>query len=158
MILFTNLFLFSVLTPQSVSSLKQEELVLKCFLFLPVINKTNSPWQLQADVFNHWYSFRSISNKEIKSVHGNILKPKGIKMCTWNTGNSLLLNKMLEVRNIVYQHKPLVFGVSEARLREKDELISVEVPDYVMHPCLTRNQYDKRAIIYTHRDLLVKNG
>ena len=59
-----------------------------------------------------FYSFTDLSNKYSKRTYGN-RKKNGIRLCHFNKGNSLLLNRVLEVENIINQHRPHVLGISE---------------------------------------------
>ena len=124
--------------------------------YLILTGQAQESWAAgKVDILKQFYSYRSIPNKLVKSLNGNISKKRGIKICTWNKGNSLLINRMPEIKNIINQHKPLLFGISEARFREKDDKNSIEISDYQFHPCLTKNQGDVRALVYTHKDLVV---
>lgn len=116
--------------------------------YLILTGQAQESWAAgKVDILKHFYSYRSIPNKLVKSLNGNISKKRGIKICTWNKGNSLLINRMPEIKNIINQHKPLLFGISEARFREKDDKNSIEISDYQFHPCLTKNQGDVRALV-----------
>ena len=53
----------------------------------------------------------------------------------WNKGSSFLLNKRDDIENIIENYRPQVLGLSEANLRNQDNLADVQLQDYNLHTC-----------------------
>ena len=98
------------------------------------------------------YNFRVISNFQSRYVNGN-KSSKGIKIAHWNQGNSHLVNKMSEIKNIIAKHHPHVLGVSEANLLSGHDQRMVAIPNYTLHVCPTITNPtigNSRVVVYTH--------
>ena len=77
----------------------------------------------------------------------------------WNKGSSFLLNKRDDIENIIENYRPQVLGLSEANLRNQDNLADVQLQDYNLHTCPTIDNPDhgvSRFVVYTHKSLVVK--
>ena len=104
------------------------------------------------------YIFTMVSNFESRSVNGN-RSSKGIKIAHWNKGNSHLVNKMAEIKNIIGTHHPHILGVSEANLLDKHDQSLVAIPDFNLHVCPTISNPtlgNSRVVVYTHKDIVAK--
>ena len=102
------------------------------------------------------YIFTMVSNFESRSVNGN-RSSKGIKIAHWNKGNSHLVNKMAEIKNIIGTHHPHILGVSEANLLDKHDQSLVAIPDFNLHVCPTISNPslgNSRVVVYTHKDIV----
>ena len=91
-------------------------------------------------------------------TYGNKIQ-NGIRIVHWNKGSSFLENKMTEIEPNIQQHRPHIFGLSEANLFSQHGLNNVQLPDYTLHTCptLSNNQLNvSRVVVYTHNSLVVK--
>ena len=102
-----------------------------------------------------FYTPAAISNKQAHTVNGNT--NTGIRLLSWNKGNTFLTTKMDTIKQIVDKEKPHVFSIQEARLRQGVPLEDVQIPGYDLHlDGLYLAGKTARNIVYTHRDLVVK--
>ena len=97
---------------------------------------------------------RQISNHEMKIYNGN--RVKSIKLAHWNKGNSLLVSRMHEIKNLVECHSPQVIGISEANFSKDHNKNLVEIPDYELYLCPVAGIEMHRIAVYCHKDLIVK--
>ena len=99
-----------------------------------------------------------VTNFQSRCTYGN-RKTNGVKIAHWNKGGSYLINKMPEIRNIIGQHNPHIFGLSEANLLDVHDKNLAEVPDYNLHLSTTISNPSlkvSRVVVYTHKDLVAK--
>jgi hypothetical protein len=99
--------------------------------------------------------FKMVTNFQSRCTYGN-RKTNGVKIAHWNKGGSYLINKMPEIRNIIGQHNPHIFGLSEANLLDVHDK---NLADYNLH--LSTTIYNtslkaSRVVVYTHKDLVAK--
>ena len=116
------------------------------------------PCRVIGDDCKLFYIFTRISNFEARYVNGN-RSSKGIKIAHWNKGNSHLVNKISEIKNIMAKHNPHILGVSEANLLENHDQSLVEVPNYNLHVCPTITHPsigNSRIVVYTHKEIVAK--
>ena len=102
--------------------------------------------------------FTMITNFQSRYTIGN-RKNKGIKISHWNKGVSYLINKMPEIKNIISQHQPHIFGISEANLLDVHDPGLAAVQDFHLHVCPTiknPNLKTSRVVVYTHKDIVAK--
>ena len=86
-------------------------------------------------------------------------KKNGMTIMHWNKGPSLLQNKMHDIENIIDKYKPHILGLSEANLRNFDDISEVQIKDYNLHVCPTINNLNhrvSRVVVFTHRSVVVK--
>ena len=103
-------------------------------------------------------SYRTISNAEMRRINGNG-RSKGIKIAHWNKGNSLLVNKIQEIKTIMLAEKPHIIGLSEANFLDRDDKQLVSIDEYNFHICKTINNPKlkiSRVVVYTHVDIIAK--
>ena len=104
------------------------------------------------------FLFKMVTNFENRYLHGN-RKLSGIKISHWNKGGSHLGNKILEVKSIISETRPHIFGLSEANLFEDHDRNLVEIQDYDLHLPLTHSNpllECSRIVTYTHKSLVSK--
>ena len=66
------------------------------------------------------------------------------------------MNKMEEIKILVEQHKPMVFGLGEANITADQDLKQLQLTDYNLHlPSSINdpNQRIARVAVYTHKRL-----
>ena len=85
---------------------------------------------------------------------------RGMNCVYWNKGNSLLKNKMQDIKVIVRDHHPHIFGLGEANLKREHDLDDIKIDGYNVHidnaidcPELANTA---RVVVYTHNLLRVK--
>ena len=87
--------------------------------------------------------------------YGN--RETGIKLMSFNKGNTFLINSLDTIKQIIDREKPHVLSIQEARLRQNCPLEDVQIPDYILHTDgLYQAGKTARNVVYTHRDLIVK--
>ena len=153
-LVFSFILLYIVLLYSNRSCLEQSYSTKSCFQ-TSVLTAT-SPYEaatktLVASLFSQ------ISNFEARYTNGN--RSKGIKISHWNKGGSYLINKMPEIKNIISQHKPHIFGISEANLLDVHDPGLAAVQDYHLHICPTISNPSlktSRVVVYTHKDIVAK--
>ena len=104
------------------------------------------------------FIFTAVSNFQSRYVNGN-RSSKGIKIGHWNKGNSHLVNKMAEIKNIIGSHHPHILGVSEANLHGDHDQSLAAITDYNLHVCPTITNPSmsmSRVVVYTHKDIVAK--
>ena len=104
------------------------------------------------------YIYTRVSNFQSRYVNGNKTR-KGIKIAHWNKGNSHLMNKMADIKNIVAKYHPHILGISEANLLANHDPSLVTIPDYNLHVCPTitnPSMGNSRVVVYTHKDIVAK--
>ena len=115
----------------------------------------------------HNSSFRTFSwvsridrNKEAHVTNGNRgQRGRGITCVYWNKGPSFLVNKQLDINNIVESHKPHILGLGEANIRHDHDLEDLQLTGYSLHldSCINNPQLGMaRVAVYTHDSLRVK--
>ena len=73
-------------------------------------------------------SEKKLRNKLIKSLNGNIKNQ--ICILLWNKGNSLLKNKIQELRDIVTEKKPEIFVVNEFNHSNEEDMSPTHIEGY----------------------------
>ena len=71
---------------------------------------------------------KNLRNKLIKSLNGNIKNQ--ICILLWNKGNSLLKNKIQELRDIVTEKKPEIFVVNEFNHSNEEDMSPTHIEGY----------------------------
>ena len=99
-------------------------------------------------------------NKYAHIINGN-RESRGKKLTAmyWNKGNSYLVNKMEDIKTLVEQHKPMIFGIGEANVTADHDLKDVQLVDYNLHLASSiknPNMRISRVVVYTHKKLVVK--
>ena len=110
-----------------------------------------------SDVFSLNF-FTMITNFMSRYVNGN-RSSKGIKIGHWNKGNSYLINKMHDIKTIIWQHHTHILGVSEASLNAGHDQSLASIPDFNLHLWPTINNPSlgsSRIVVYTHKDIVAK--
>ena len=101
------------------------------------------------------YSPSDITNKMAHTVNGNLIH--GIRMITWNKGNTFLENSQESIQLLIKQQKPHILSIHEARLRQCVPLDDVKIPGYDIHvDGLYKAGKTGREVVYTSTDLTVK--
>ena len=99
-------------------------------------------------------------NKLIHIINGNReRRGRGINCVYWNKGPSFLVNKQLDIKNIVERHKPHILGLGEANVRHDHDLEDLQLTGYSLHldSCINNPQLGMaRVAVYTHDSLRVK--
>ena len=70
-----------------------------------------------------------------------------------------MINKQLDIKDIVDRHKPHVLGLGEANVRHDHDLEDVQLPGYSLHLDSSINNPQlgmARVAVYTHESLRVK--
>ncbi len=89
-----------------------------------------------------------ITNKQIKTIRGNI---------HLNKGSAYLQNRMLEIRQLVKDLKPHVLALSEAQVLQATNLEDLQLEDYNLHlDGIHEVGGTAREAVYTHKDLVVQ--
>ena len=103
---------------------------------------------------------RKKRNKRIKTINGNkSSRGKGIRLISWNNGNSELQNRMNEIKILVNDQKPEILGLTESNYKRGTDARLVAIDNYNLH---TEPTFDNdklrisRVVVYTHKDLIVK--
>ena len=100
------------------------------------------------------------TNSKVKAKNGNRgQRGRGIKIVTWNKGNSLLQNKHPEIENVIASHHPHILGLSEANFMMNTDPMTVQHDDYILHTAPTLDNPTlgvSRIVVYTHSSLKVK--
>ena len=112
------------------------------------------------DEIHSSYIYTRVSNFQSRYVNGNKTS-KGIKKAHWNKGNSHLMNKMPDIKNIVAKYHPQILGISEANLLDNHDQSLVAIPDFNMHVCPTITNPsigNSRVVVYTHKDVIASSG
>ena len=110
------------------------------------------------DEIHSSYIYTRVSNFQSRYVNGNKTS-KGIKKAHWNKGNSHLMNKMPDIKNIVAKYHPQILGISEANLLDNHDQSLVAIPDFNLHVCPTITNPsigNSRVVVYTHKDVVAK--
>ena len=99
-------------------------------------------------------------NKLIHIINGNReRRGRGINCVYWNKGPSFLVNKQMDIKNIVERHKPHILGLGEANVRHDHDLEDLQLSGYSLHldSCISNPQLGMaRVAVYTHDSLRVK--
>ena len=77
----------------------------------------------------------------------------------WNKGSSYLTNKMDDIRTLVTEHRPMIFGLGEANITADHDLKELQLQDYNLHlPLSLKNPNIRiaRVAVYTHKKLVVR--
>ena len=61
---------------------------------------------------DNWYACCTYDNRN----------NQGIKLSQWNAGSAHMKNKLNEIESVIGQHRPLIFGISEANLLKKHKI------------------------------------
>ena len=73
-------------------------------------------------------------NKLIHILNGNReRRGRGINCVYWNKGPSFLVNKQLDIKDIVDRHKPHLLGLGEANVRHDHDLEDLQLSVYSLH-------------------------
>ena len=115
-------------------------------------------WSLVPKVPSSWLT-RIQRNGLIKNKNGNRQRGKGIKLISWNKGNSLLENKHQEIETVIAGHQPHILGITEANLKINSDIAMVQHEDYQLHTAPTLSNPSlgiSRVVVYTHSSLVVK--
>ena len=102
------------------------------------------------------YHFKNLSNKSLKRTHGN-RKKNGIRICHFNKGNSFLYNRILEVENIIKQHRPHVLGISELNFFKEHNYDDVQIANYKLITAKTLENPElnvSRVGVYLHNSMV----
>ena len=100
----------------------------------------------------------NISNFYARYTYGN-RSSRGIKLSHWNGGSAFLENKMTEIENVIGNHHPHLFGISEANLHKSHNLDNCKIDDYELITCKTINNSNlqmSRVVVYKHSSLVAK--
>ena len=77
----------------------------------------------------------------------------------WNKGPAFLVNKQLDIKNIIDRHKPHILGLGEANVRHDHDLEDLQLQGYTLHLDSSINNPQlgmARVAVYTHESLRVK--
>ena len=77
-------------------------------------------------------------------------------MC-WNKGSALLQNRMLEIKQIIHDYKPMVLAINEAQIRQGDTVSKeVEMDGYTLYKDgLYLAGQTARSCVYASNELTV---
>ena len=119
------------------------------FESLPATGSTTYPWHdnKQRNKLNHIIN----GNRERRG--------RGINCVYWNKGPSFLVNKQLDIKNIVERHKPHILGLGEANVHHDNDLDDLQLEGYSLHldSCINNPQLGMaRVAVYIHDSLRVK--
>ena len=108
-----------------------------------------------------WWITKQGLNKLAHVINGNRgQRGRGITCIYWNKGSSLLKNKMHNIKSLVQDHSPHIFGLGEANLKLGHDLEDVNIPGYNLHADNVINcsqlANTARVVVYTHNLLKVK--
>ena len=110
-------------------------------------------------ITNSWQNTKQ-RNKLIHSINGNREKRgRGINCVYWNKGPAFLVNKQMDIKNIVEDHKPHILGLGEANVRHDHDLEDLQLAGYSLHldSSIDNPQLGMaRVAVYTHDSLRVK--
>ena len=106
-----------------------------------------------------WCNHREM-NKLMHIYNGNReRRGRGINCIYWNKGPAFLANKQLDIKTIVEEHKPHIFGLGEANVRSDHDLEDLQLSGYSLHldSCIDNPHLGlARVAVYTHEALRVQ--
>ena len=119
-------------------------------------NKLQHPNKTTMDQSILWAKSRKEMNKDEHMKNGN--KEKGMKISHWNMGNTHLPNKMREIERIIQQERPSILGISEANMKENQDLEKVTVQGYKLFTCKHNENSTgiKRLVVYAKEGLNIR--
>ena len=104
------------------------------------------------------WSERKKANRMQKRTHGN-RKNRELKVMSWNSGHSYLVNQINDVKWLLQEKQPHVLFVSESNLRRSHDRSLVEIDGYNLHPSCMINSPEKevsRIVAYVKDSIIVK--
>ena len=107
------------------------------------------------------YSHMNISNKHMKTVHGNITQgsngTKGIKLLTWNKANSHLINTIEVIKQLIEDEQPMVLAIHEANILQNHDLDKLQIDGFTLYnDGLYKNGKTGRNCLYIDNCLKVQ--
>ena len=92
-------------------------------------------------------------NKLQRAINGNI--NKNLKILTWNKGNALIKNAMVEIKDLIDKYKPDILVINELRLQKDDDISVAFVRGYRLEVDNLRENYkESRTGIYIKENLI----
>ena len=58
---------------------------------------------------------------------------KPLVVMYWNKGNSYMQRKLEDIKTLVSEHKPHIFGLAEANVLPGHDQSELQIPDYTLH-------------------------
>ena len=100
-------------------------------------------------------------NRLNHSYNGNRgQRGRGITCVYWNKGPSHLINKQLDIHDIIKDHQPHILGLGEANFRKDHDIDAAQIPGYNLHLDSGVGSDSvggvARVAVYTHHLLRVK--
>ena len=77
----------------------------------------------------------------------------------WNKGNSYMQRKLDDIKTLVSEHKPHIFGLAEANVLPGHDQSELQIPDYSLHLASSLSDPSPspaRVAVYTHKSITVK--
>ena len=104
------------------------------------------------------YSERKLANRSQKMKYGN-RKNRELRIVSWNSGHTYLINQMNEVKMLVQEKSPHILFVSESNLRRSHDKEKVELDGYGLQTtrmirCLDRQA--SRLVAYVKDGIIAK--
>ena len=92
----------------------------------------------------------------VKAFNGN-RENRGLKLAHWNAGSAHLVNKMDEIEQVIADHSPHLFGISESNLKSSHDIRVVQLQDYdlILSKTIENDQLQmSRIVCYKHHSLV----
>ena len=107
------------------------------------------------------YLTRQQRNKLNHMIYGNRNTSRGKQLITlyWNKGNSHMFRKIEDIKTLVSQNQPHIFGLAEANVLPGHDLTELQIPDYTLHLASSLTcpaPSAARVAVYTHKSITVK--
>ena len=100
-------------------------------------------------------------NKQMHISNGNREASRGKPLTTvfWNKGNCHMFRKMEDIKTLLSQHKPHIFGLAEANVLPVHDQSELQIPGYTLHLASSLSCMEPsvaRVAVYTHKSVTVK--